>query len=108
MEVRYLSQTGRYGQQLLSLRRRIRALTKNSDEFYIGKTNNPEDRASAHEVANLGRWEEMIVLYETRSAKFVSNMERELIDYFWEDCINPIAGGGGPDGSPPYYVYILR
>ncbi len=108
MEVRYLIRTGHYTQQLRSLKGRIRNLTRDRPEFYIGRTNNPENRARSHETSEPERWEQMAVLYETRSLNYSRQMERELIDHSWDNITNPIGGGGGPDGAPPYYIYILR
>ena len=103
MEVRWECRTGRYADQLTTLKRRIAALTRGGEEFYIGRTSNPKARARGRDTE---RFSEMVVLYRTTSVSNVMGMEIELTDYFGDRCIN--ARGGGPTGNPPHYIYILR
>ena len=103
MKVRWEHQTGRYSDQLTALKRRIAALTRGREEFYIGRTSNPVARARGRDSERFG---EMVVLYQTKSVANVMAMELELTYHFRDRCIN--APGGGPTGDSPHYIYILR
>lgn len=49
------------------------------------------------------------ILYESESDTFRKNLEEDLIDWAKKYKYNPEninSGGGGPIGSPPYFVYI--
>ena len=92
-----------------TLRKSIAAYVRGGIGYRIGFTNNPETRASQRPYNN-GHYGEMIVLYRTTSDRFVRQLERALIDYFWETegLEVEIGGGGGPKGEPPHYLYIAR
>ena len=34
-------------------------------------------------------------------------MERIIIAHHWDRVENEVGGGGGPNGSGPYYMYVL-
>ncbi len=53
------------------------------------------------------KWTKMVVKYETTSVRFINEMEKILIDYHWEFIVNEAKGGGGRNGNPPYYLYVL-
>ena len=75
--------------------------------FRIGITNWPEQRARAYRSEG---WEfdEMIVLYSTRSRDNAVKLEMELINHNWEwdKLENYRGGGGGTHGEGWYYLYI--
>lgn len=54
----------------------------------------------------------MAPLYQTTSDDFRKNMESQIITWSKEkpgnkiELENEIKGGGGPVGTPPYYVYV--
>lgn len=96
--------TGWPNTAISTLRRRVSALTRNEAFFKIGITSNPYGRASQYGY----EYDEMVILYKTNSNRFVRQLEATLIDEYWEYCDNEISGGGGPKGSPPYYLYIVR
>ncbi len=104
MAIRRRERTGPYKKQLSKLKNRIRYSAARCAGFYIGITNDPEERWLFHSQ----NYDEMIVLYKTRSERLVTGMERALIDYFWDDCDNSNRGGAPPGEGPPYYLYIVR
>jgi hypothetical protein len=71
----------------------------------IGITNNPERRAQEHRKT--GKWKKMIVKYHTTSVDYINDIERIIIEHHWDYIENKIAGGGGPNGIGPYYLYFL-
>ena len=104
MGIYWREKTGPYKKQLPKLKRRIRYYAGRCAGFYIGITNWPPERWQSHSKS----YDEMIVLYKTRGERLVTSMERELIDYFWDDCDNCIRGGAPPGYDPPYFLYIVR
>lgn len=97
--------TGRPLEVASEMRRRVSAYTRRNvvRAFKIGITNNPEARFSKHSRT----YDEMIVLYKSRSLESVSEVERDLIEHNEEVARNVIGGGGGSYGDPPYYLYIV-
>ena len=71
--------------------------------FKVGITTNPFLRARQHQRY----YNEMIVVYQTSSDKFVRRLERFLTDYFKDRSDNERAGGGGRSADGPYYLYVL-
>ena len=98
--------TGTPSQVLSSLIRRISAYTRRDriEKFKIGITNAPERRYSQ---AYAGKYNEMIVVYETTSIDYVSHLEKKLINHNWDFADNEIGGGGGSIGDPPYFLYVV-
>lgn len=94
----------------MELRRIISAYTRldRCSRFKIGITGNPGRRASVYQndYYDYG-YDEMVVLYETTSARVVRDTEGFLTDFYWEDCDNSIRGRGGRLGGAPYYLYIV-
>ena len=88
------------------LRRSIAAYAWGCTSFKIGITSAPWNRFTAPDYSMYDR---MVVLYRTDSERFIRDMERSLVDYFCghPDCDNVNAGGGGPMGEPPIYLYIV-
>ena len=104
--VSFDTSTGTPTQVLSELIRRISAYTRQdrARRFKIGITNDPERRYSQ---AYADEYDEMIVVYETRSIDYVSQLEAALIGHNWEVTDNQVGGGGGAIGDPPYYLYIV-
>jgi len=98
--------TGRPSEIAAVLRRRVSAYTRDGvvSKFKIGITNNPRARFSKGYSTD---YDEMIVLYKSKSLDSVSQVECDLIDHNKEITKNRIAGGGGNYGEPPYYLYIV-
>jgi hypothetical protein len=105
MEVRSEEETGWPSQQALRQRIAAYARVDRVKSFKIGITNNPTARAALYRYQT--RYDEMILVYRTSSDAMVRNTERELTEWFWDDCENEILGGGGPSGEPPYYLYVV-
>lgn len=78
--------------------------TTNVRRFKIGISNNPDRR---FQEAYEGFYDEMVVLYETTSIDYVSELERILVAYNLDYTDNEVAGGGGGIGEPPYYLYVV-
>ena len=105
MSVYYDYDTGRPSSVLSGVCRRISAFTRfgRARKFKIGITNNPERRwRQCYE----GAYDEMLVVYQSSSIYYVSELEYELVNHNWFHCDNLIAGGGGGIGSPPYFLYV--
>ena len=84
------------------LRRRIAAFVRSCRAFKIGITSSPKERAASYDE----EYDEMILLYKSQSNVAIRDIERGLVDYFWDsDALAP--GGGGPLGDPPYYLYVV-
>lgn len=90
--------------QWLNLRRRVGALRRHSIFYKIGITNDPDRRARQY----YDEYDEMIVIYQTQSLASARWVERDLIDFTWDDTDNEVGGGGGNFGEPPYFVYVVR
>lgn len=86
--------------------RSISQYTRHYKVVKIGITCNPKRRMNQHQRNN-SKWLKMVVKYETTSVRFINDMERILIDYHWEFIVNEAKGGGGRNGNPPYYLYVL-
>ena len=90
----------------LNLTSKISALTRwdRCSRFKIGITGDPDRRA--YQYGNL--YDDLVVVYKTRSEKFVRDWEWYLTCCYWGDCDNSIKGGGGKLEGPPYYLYVVR
>jgi len=91
----------------LNLHQRVSAFTRPDRciSFKIGITNNPDKRASLYRGSGT-IYHEMVLLYRTSSDTHVRAMEVFLCDYYKESSDNVNAGGGGPGGEGPYYLYL--
>ncbi len=110
MSVRWNQWTGHYSQVAESLRRALGQYMTRNSEFKVGLTVDPDQRWGGHAPDG---WREMVVIYETSSARSAAQAERELIEHGWESQIdseswNLVRGGGGlQQGYDAYYVYVL-
>jgi len=108
MELRYEVETG--WPDGLELRRRVAAYGRLDRVlgFKVGITCDPSNRAAQYRYRD-PHYKEMVIIYKTRSDPMVRNIEREMTDWFDDDpeCDNYARGGGGPRGSPPYYLYVV-
>lgn len=104
--VSFDASTGTPSQVLSELIRRISAYTRQdrARRFKIGITNHPDRRYSQ---AYADEYDKMIVIYKTTSINYVSQLEAKLIQHNWELTDNQVGGGGGANGDPPYYLYIV-
>lgn len=93
---------------LVQLRNRVSQLVRFDRVkcFKIGITGDPNSRAGWYE-ADGEAYDEMVVVFQTRSASTVRSLERELVDYY-VDSDNAAKGGGGRVLGPPYYLYVVR
>lgn len=72
--------------------------------FKIGITNNPERR---FKEAYDHYYSKMAVVYKSTSINNVAELERELIKHNKGLADNINAGGGGREGRPPYFMYVV-
>ena len=90
------------------LRQRLMALADET-EYYIriGITGDIEQRKGVYE--RYDDYDIMEIIYRTRSADYVRQLEAHLVHAVWYDCDNEISGGGGPLArkGPPYYLYVV-
>jgi hypothetical protein len=108
MNIIYNQTTGYPNQVLSTVCRRISAFTRKTKvcNFKIGITCNPERR---WREAYANEYDNMLVVYQSTSVRFVRNLEYELINHNWIHCDNVISGGGGGKGSAsPFYLYVVR
>lgn len=106
MEIEYDLWTGSLNIVKASLIRSVGQYTRRYKKVKIGITDNPERRTKNHEKSDI-KWVKMVVKYQTNSVNFINQMEKILIEHHYEFVENINAGGGGPNGSPPYYLYLL-
>jgi len=89
-----------------SLIRSVGQYTRNYKTVKVGITNHPIRRSQQHSKGQF-RWKRMIVKYKTTSITNIKTLEKILIAYHWDYLKNEVAGGGGPNGAGPYYLYVL-
>ncbi len=80
-----------------------------SGDIYIGKTGrDPMERFKEHKKKN-SNWKKMIVLYASKSKKYVENLEYDLVYRTFEFNKNKVSGGGGPLSADNKlnYLYVL-
>ncbi|MCG8573371.1 MAG: GIY-YIG nuclease family protein [Flavobacteriales bacterium] len=106
MDLEYDYWTGSLNDVKASLKRSVAQYIRNHKKVKIGITNNPERRKNQHAGSD-EKWDKMIVKYQTFSINFIDQLEKLLIDEYWDYIQNEIGGGGGPKGDPPYYLYVL-
>ena len=106
MELEYDYWSGHLSDISLTLKKSINTYIQHYSTVKIGITCDPERRMSEHYRTDLG-WEKMVVKYKTTSVNYINRIEKETIDYHRDDITNMISGGGGPNGNPPYYLYLL-
>ncbi len=106
MELDYDYWTGTFNEVSTTLKRSIAQYIRNYKNVKIGITNNPKRRAQEHSASSV-KWDKMIVKYHTTSVNYINEMEKILVDHHWSYIKNEVAGGGGPNGEGPYYLYLL-
>lgn len=97
--------TGNFEECKKSLIRSAGQYLRNYD-LKVGITNDPGRRKKQYEFSG-EKWKYMIVKYHTSSLNYINQMEKIVIDKHWEVNQNKIAGGGGPNGVGPYYLYFV-
>ena len=78
-------------------------------KFYIGKTGRePALRFQEHRRDN-PIWKKMILLYVSKSKKYVEDLEYALVHSTYDFNKNKTGGGGGPlsNEHPMNFVYVL-
>ena len=105
MNIRWKQRRG-WPSNLIEIRHRIGAFTRNDTSFKIGITCQPRERGYKYDRLE-PYYDEMIVLYETSSIKNARDLEKDLVKHYWERCDNLIDGGGGNIGAAPHYMYIV-
>lgn len=98
--------TGNINDVIESLNRSIAQHIRNNTKVKIGITCDPERRYKEHSLSK-ENWDRMVVKYKTSSVNYINELEKKLIAHHWEYIKNEVAGGGGPNGTPPYYLYLL-
>ena len=98
--------SGGFRQVQSNLCMRISALVRSDTPFKIGITSNPDKRASGYRSHD-SQYDEMIVLYQTTSERFIRQLEQDLIDYY-EGWSYNVAKGQGRLGDPDFYLYVVR
>jgi hypothetical protein len=89
----------------ISLKKSVAAYSLRYPRIKIGITNNPERCAKEH--ARNGDWERMIIKYHTTSVHHIKYIELVIINHHLGRVENLVAGGGGPNGEGPYFLYVL-
>lgn len=110
MSVRWNPWTGRYATVRPQLIRALGQYARAGKQFKVGVTVDPERRWREHAP---DEWSEMVVMYQTSSANYVRQAEKDLIDRGWREKFadnswNAAPGGEGVRrGRSMYYVYVL-
>jgi hypothetical protein len=112
-QIRYRLHSGWPHTALGSLRRCVGAHSRRFFHCKIGITNNP-DRRWREAYRPMG-WHAMHVIYSSRSHRHVCQLEKALIQRFFERdehlrylYYNCVGGGGGPKPTcGPYYLYLV-
>lgn len=83
------------------------------DYVYVGRTNNPEQRFSAHQrnlEPGVKKWDEMLVVYGTKSLGYSVQMENTLIKFIQRSYYENVrwnTKGTQWSGPQDYAVYLL-
>ncbi len=104
------SATGHINQDLIKTIKRLLSCHVGSKKFYIGKTGrDPRHRFREHLRENPKKWKKMIILYASKSKKYVEDLECYLVLTTYGKNTNCTGGGGGPlsEKHPINYVYVL-
>jgi hypothetical protein len=94
---------------LLIARRRVWAVVRSGQAFYIGITESPHRRFREHCEGRGQVWESMVVLVQAATSATTASMERALLREFGDRtrCHNISAGGEGASSGSPHFLYIL-
>lgn len=102
--------TGRYFDDAVHTRLHqiISALTRDGKPFWIGVTSGGVEgcRNRWNNKYKFVGMNSIALVYQTSSGDMVRRMEADLIGFYEEHAENPIGGGGGGQGEPPYFVYV--
>lgn len=67
-----------------------------------------EDEISPHNVPHIENgYTLMFILYESDNPMEIKNLEKRKIKLFKNEIRNQNKGGGGKNGSPPYFLYAV-
>jgi len=93
---------------LSTLKRKISQLKKNRTRFKIGSTGDPSYRINGYDD-NL--YKQMYVVYRTSSLDNMVEIEKELIDFFYNCRENKNLNGGSAGPAPTqdnsFYIYVV-
>ena len=89
--------------------KQAKTIIKKSGELKIGITGrHPKNRFIEYLDLNED-WKEMIILYKTKSPRYIKDIEKYLIDKNWALIQNQIGGGGGRlSQTGNYYLYLIK
>ena len=80
----------------------------NNKQCKVGITGRHPDNRFAEHIASGIKWERMVVIYKSKSAKNCNTLEYWLVERFFDDLTNQRTGGGSELSEDGYfYVYIL-
>ena len=101
--------TGGWHEAQPSVRRSISGLIRQASRVWIGIASNGDDGCRTRwnrKYKGLGM-RHMAAVYRTSSEGFRRSMEADLIDFYEDFVENCVGGGGGPDGTAPFTVYVV-
>jgi hypothetical protein len=106
-EVEYNLITGHINEVIESLCRTVGQYKRNNTTVKIGITGrDPQIRFNEHLAE--GRWQRMVVIYETNSENYANKIEEWLVDQHYEGLKNTRQGGGSSlSFKGKNYVYVL-
>lgn len=96
-----------------SIKRSLAQYISRCDYVYVGRTNNPEQRFNAHQRnldPGIKKWDEMLVVYGTKSLGYSVQMENELIEFIQRghyDNVRWNTKGTQWNGPQEYAIYLL-
>ncbi len=96
-----------------SVRRSLGQYISRCNYVYVGRTNNPESRFKAHQNnldPGVKNWDEMVVVYATRSLGFSVQMENALIEFIQRGKFQNVRWnekGTQWRGPQDFTVYVL-
>ena len=108
MSVQWDPWTGRPSELESVMKQRISAYVREvgCGDYKIGITNDPERRFREYKSSD-DVYDRMIVIYQSKSWKSVTDFEKRMVDYYIEYDANLTRGGGGSYGAGPYYMYVV-
>lgn len=96
-----------------NVKRSLGQYVSRCEYVYVGRTNNPEARFNAHQrnlEPGVKKWDEMVVVYGTRSLGFSVQMENALIQFIQHGRFNNVrwnTKGTQWEGPQDFAVYLL-
>jgi hypothetical protein len=78
-------------------------------KFYIGKTGREPALRFQEHLRDNPIWKKMILLYVSKSKKYVEDLEHDLVYATYDINKNKTGGGGGPlsNEHPLNFVYVI-